>query len=296
MVYCSRCGREVDPQWTHCPYCGNPLTPAYQRPVPKKKSRRSLVAALIGLSGFLGLGYVAYRYYGDEIIAFIESISGQVRPSTEIRTTTLTKTSELTTSQSSATTPSTPIETQITTTSQVTTTTPSLTTQLTTTQTETSMTTTSSATSTYTVSGMPERAWDSIAYPYLVVGGQAYYEEVKTSVTNEGDAPSFYTVLELYQGPVPSRIPGLKYIEHPLRSFKLTWRKIITLNPGQRIDLDLSGITPQHEVLVWVCYDPILDPRGFRMESDAELRSIYRGGPDRDRHVIAMGRSGALEG
>lgn len=302
MGYCSNCGREVDPQWTHCPYCGAPLIPTYQQPAPrKKKTRRGVVAALIGFSGLLGLGYVAYRYYGDEIIAFIEGISGQLGPSTGTRTTTLTKTSELTTSQSSATTSSTPMETRTTTATQ--TTSSPLTTQLTTTHTEltpthteTSTTTTSSATSTFTVSELPEREWQSIAYPYLLVGGQAYYEEVKTTVINEGNAPSFYTVLELYQGPVPSRIPSLKYIEHPLRSFRLTWRKIITINPGQRIDFDLSGITPQHEVLIWVCYDPILDPRGFRMDSDAELRSIYRSGPDRDRHVIAMGRSGTVEG
>jgi predicted amidophosphoribosyltransferase len=78
MVYCSRCGREVDSLWTHCPYCGAPLTPAAQQPVPeKRKDRRKLVAALVGLSGLLGLGYVAYRYYGDEIIAIIERLSGQ---------------------------------------------------------------------------------------------------------------------------------------------------------------------------------------------------------------------------
>lgn len=298
MVYCSRCGKEVDPQWTHCPYCGNPLIPTYQQSVPeKKKSRRKLVAGLIGLSGFLGLGYVAYRYYGDEIIAFIENISRQVSPSTETRTTTLTKTSELITSQSSATTSSTSLGSTTTTTTQ--TTPSSLTTQLTSTQTETSTSTTSSATSTttstFTISGLPERDWGSIVYPYLVVGGQAYYDEAQTNVRNDGDAPSFYTVLELYQGPLIDRAPEIKYIDHPLNSFVLTWRKVVTLNPGQRLDFDLSEIRPSYEVLIWVCYDPILDPRGFRMNSDAPIRTIFRNGLDRDRHVFVMGRRGSVE-
>ncbi len=161
MVYCSRCGKEVDPQWTHCPYCGNPLTSVYQQPVPeKKKSRRKLVAGLIGLSGFLGLGYVFYRYYGDELVAFIESILGHGGPSAETWTTTITTTSELTTSRSQATTSSTPLESITTTTSQ--TTSPPETTQLTTTQTETSMSTTSSTTSTFTVSGIPKRDYSVI--------------------------------------------------------------------------------------------------------------------------------------
>lgn len=294
MVYCSRCGKEVDPQWTHCPYCGNPLIPSYQQPVPeKKKSRRKLVAGLIGLSGFLGLGYVAYRYYGDELIAFIESILGHGGPSTETRTTTITTTSELTTSRSSATTSSTPLESITTTTTQ--TTPPPPTTQLTTTQTETSMSTTSSTTSTFTVSGLPERDWDNIVYPYLWVGGQAYYDGIQTCVQNDGDAPSFYTVLELYQGPLINRAPEIKYIDHPLNNFVLTWRKIVTLNPGQRLDFDLSGARPSYEVLIWVCYDPILDPRVFRMDSDAPVRTIFRNGRDRDRHVFVMGRRGTVE-
>lgn len=121
-------------------------------------------------------------------------------------------------------------------------------------------------------------------------------DEVKVSVTNEGDAPSFYTVLEFYQGPIPNRYPELKLIEHPLNSFKLAWRRVSSLAPGQRLDFDLSGVTPKYEVLVWVCYDPLLDPRRFRMDSDASLRSVFRSGLDRERHVMAMGRSGLLEG
>jgi hypothetical protein len=297
MVYCSRCGREVDPLWTHCPYCGAPLTPAAQQPVPeKRKDRRKLVAALVGLSGLLGLGYVAYRYYGDEIIAIIERLSGQAGQPTEAKTTTITKTIESTTSQSSSEAATTSSEALTTTSPQYTTTlTTTPTTSPTTSTTETLTTTTSPTTATYVIPELPERAWEELTYPYITVGGQAYLDEAQTNVINEGDAPSFYTVLELYQGPVPSRVPGLKFIEHPLNSFKLTWRKVVTLNPGQRLDFDFSGSILSYDVLVWVCYDPILDPRGFRMDSDAPLSIIFRRGPDRDRHVFAMGLMGTVE-
>jgi len=38
-----------------------------------------------------------------------------------------------------------------------------------------------------------------------------------------------------------------------------------------------------------------LDPKSFRMDSDVQLRSIYRRSYDRDRHVMALGRSGMVE-
>lgn len=146
-----------------------------------------------------------------------------------------------------------------------------------------------------TIPEFPERVWERLAYPYIRVGGQAMHDKVQVNVTNEGDSPSFYTVLEFYQSSVPNRYPELKLIEHPLNSFKPMWRRITSLAPGQRLDFDLSGVTPRHEVLVWVCYDPLLDPRRFRMDSDAELRSIFRSSLERERHVMAMGRSGLLE-
>jgi hypothetical protein len=31
------------------------------------------------------------------------------------------------------------------------------------------------------------------------------------------------------------------------------------------------------------------------MDSDAQLRSVYRSSLDRDRHVMALGRSGVVE-
>jgi len=295
MVYCSRCGREVDPLWTHCPYCGAPLAQAAQQPVPeKRKDRRKLVAALVGLLGLLGGGYVVYRYYGDEIMAIIESLSKQAGQPTITKTTTFTQTTELTTSQSSSeavTTTSQTTSSPATTSSATTTSSASLTTSTT----VASTTSTSPTTTTYVIPGLPERDWEAISYPYIWVGGQAYYNDVETVVINKGDAPSFYTVLELYQGPIPSRAPDTPYIAHPLNSFRLTWRKVVTLSPGQRLDFDLSGVPPIGDVLIWVCYDPLLDPKRFRMDSDAEVRSIWRNSFDRERHVFVMGRRGLVE-
>lgn len=88
MVYCPKCGKEVPSEWTHCPYCGAPLGQLLQQPPPeKKKDRRKVIGAIIGLSGLVGLGYVAYRYYGDEIMAIIERIARETG-----NTTTITKT------------------------------------------------------------------------------------------------------------------------------------------------------------------------------------------------------------
>ncbi|MCC6023200.1 MAG: zinc ribbon domain-containing protein [Thaumarchaeota archaeon] len=299
MKYCPKCGRKLEIQSPYCPFCGASLTEYLQAQYySKKKDRRKAIAAILGISGLLGLGFIAFRYYGDEIYELLNRIAGAGRTTTVTKTIELTEASETstfftttywteTTSSSTSTSSTSPLATS--TTSAL----PSTSESSETTSTEvTSMTTrTTRATA---VPKIPDRDWDRIIFPYIEVGGQAEYDQVEVIVSNRGSAPSFYTVMELYTGPV-ERIPGIKYVEYPLSSFSLAWRRVTTLNMGQRVDIDFSELPSSHEVLIWVCYDPILDPRNFRMDSDAQLRSVYRSSLDRDRHVMALGRSGVVE-
>jgi len=296
MPFCPKCGKEVSPDALFCPYCGAPLTP-----VEKKKSRRKLLGALIGVGAFSVLGFLAYRYYGSEIKAVVDELLG--------KTTTITKT---TTAKATGTTaPETTTGTTITSATSTTTTTPSTklpaTSTLTTatssyTATSTSETATTTATTSSTTTApptvtaipeLPERDWSRSLTPYIRVGGQAWYTEAETCVINEGDIASYYVFAELYGGPSPWR-RELKFIDHPLNSFELMWRKIITLNPGQRVDFKFELDESAPKVLVWVAYDPIFDPKGFRMNSDEKLRAVFRNSKDRNRHIIAMGTGGEI--
>lgn len=81
---------------------------------------------------------------------------------------------------------------------------------------------------------------------------------VTVRVTNKGNGISFATYVEIYEGPVG--------YTHPLRDYRLCDYKIITINPGQTMDVKLSWnrLLPQGRI-VGVCFDPFLAPRGFRL-------------------------------
>ena len=293
MEYCPKCGKKLGIQSSYCPFCGAPLTEHLQAQYhADKRDRRKAIAAILGISGLLGLGLIAFRYYGDEIYELLNKITGAGGTTTVTKTIKPTEASE--TSSPSTTTYSAEITSSSASTSltsppttSTTATSPSTSESIETTSTETISTT--RTTRTTAVPRIPDRDWDRIIFPYIVVGGQTAYEEFKVTVENRGTAPSFYTVMELYTS------SGAMDLDRPLNSFSLVWRRAITLNAGQRIEIDFSELPLSHEALVWVCYDPILDPKSFRMDSGVQLRSIYRRSYDRDRHVMALGRSGMVE-
>lgn len=292
MTYCPKCGRKLETQSPYCPFCGAPLAVSSQAThAAEKKDRRKAIAAILGVSGLLGLGFIAFRYYGDEIAEILSKMTGWERTITVTETARPAESSKTSISSSTAYTSETivsspsilsPTTTMATTTSA----------NIETTPTETTSSTTTTRTT--VIPSIPERDWDHIIFPYIEVGGQAYYDQVEATVINLGNSPSYYTVMELYGGPT-TKIPGIKYVEYPLSSFNLAWRGVTTLNTSQRINLDFSELLSEHEVLIWVCYDPILDPKGFTMDSSTQLKSIYRRSDDRDRHVMAFGRSGVVE-
>jgi hypothetical protein len=82
---------------------------------------------------------------------------------------------------------------------------------------------------------------------------------VTVRVTNKGNGISFSTYVEVYEGPGG--------YTHPLRDYRLCDYKIITINPGQTVDVKLNWtrLLPRHGRVVGVCFDPFLDPRGFQL-------------------------------
>lgn len=286
MPFCPKCGKEVPEGAIFCPSCGARIAP-----LEKKPGRRKVVGALIGLGALTALGFLAYRYYGSELQAFLERLTGKLRSET-IKTVkpspsgSSTSTSLVTSKPPPTTTPSTTVTSTTVFTSTATATSSETTTSSSTTTTKTTETT-------VTVTGLPERDWGTTLTPYLFAGGQAYYDEIETVVVNEGDAPAYYTVLELYGGPYP-KINGKKWIDHALNSFRLMWYKILPLHPGQRMEFKFTANESWPKMLIWVAYDPILDSKGFRMDSAEPVRTVFRNSKDRDRHLISFGRYGEV--
>lgn len=280
MPFCPKCGKEVPEKAVFCPFCGTEITSTQKKP----GHRRRVVGMLVGLGALAALGFVAYRYYGSELRVILDELMEKLcRKRTETFTKplkTLSKSSE-TTFPSATTSP--PI------------TSPSTTTVSTPPPTSLTAVTTSAATAqtTITVSDLPSRDWSITLTPYLFAGGQAYRDEIRMVAMNNGDASAYNAVLELYGGPYP-RIDDRKWIDHPLNSFHLLWREVAVLHPGQRAEFKFTASEHWPEMLIWLAYDPILDPKGFRMDSSDHVRSIFRNSKERDRHVIAVGRHGEV--
>jgi len=88
---------------------------------------------------------------------------------------------------------------------------------------------------------------------YLDVGDST---TVTVWVTNNGNGISFATYVEIYEGPVGYSSPRSDY--------RLCDYKIVTINPGQTVEVKLSwNRLLQRGRIVGVCFDPFLDPRGF---------------------------------
>lgn len=79
---------------------------------------------------------------------------------------------------------------------------------------------------------------------------------VHMQVSNRGNGISFSAYAEIYEGPIG--------YGHPLRDYQLCDYKTLTLHPGQRAHVKLSWTRQLAQGnLVGVCFDPLLDPRGF---------------------------------
>ena len=120
----------------------------------------------------------------------------------------------------------------------------------------------------------PNRTWGEIATPYLKIGdpGQDVNIpdpwfvapsvsgscDVIISVRNEGTATSYYTVIELLEGP-PQAVTNNDIDDCELRD-----RKIITLHPGQEKKITLK-YTRKYAAgqAIGICYDPTFDPKVF---------------------------------
>jgi len=116
----------------------------------------------------------------------------------------------------------------------------------------------------------PEKTWGEIATPFLRIDSPSPWFDislieppnntcnVSVSVRNEGNAASYFTVVDLYEGPFMFITSNL------VKDCKLRDRKILTLQPGEE-----KVVTLQYtrELLsgqaVGICYDPFLDPRNF---------------------------------
>lgn len=98
---------------------------------------------------------------------------------------------------------------------------------------------------------------------YLSLGDSA---TVTVRVTNKGNGISFACYVEVYDGP-----GGLS-----LEDYRLCDYKIITINPGQTVDVKLNwnNRLPRGRI-VGVCFDPFLDPRGFHLVEQGNDHITY---------------------
>lgn len=81
---------------------------------------------------------------------------------------------------------------------------------------------------------------------------------VSVTVINKGNGISFCTCIETYEGPFGW--------SHPLQKYRLCDYKIITINPGETLEVKLKWDRSLGDgSIVCICYDPFLDPRGFQI-------------------------------
>lgn len=88
------------------------------------------------------------------------------------------------------------------------------------------------------------------------------------SVTNRGNGVSFSSYVEMYR-----KVASVS-------SYKLRDYRILTINPGQTVDVQLKLKRCWKEIIVvGVCFDPFLDPRGFQIEElndDIHLNELVK--------------------
>lgn len=95
---------------------------------------------------------------------------------------------------------------------------------------------------------------------------------VTVRVTNKGNGISFTSCVQVYEGPGG--------YSHPLRDYRLCDYRILTINPGQTVDVKLNwNRLLSKGRIVGVCFDPFLDPRGFHLveQYNDHITSIHYG-------------------
>jgi hypothetical protein len=113
----------------------------------------------------------------------------------------------------------------------------------------------------------PLKKWGEVATPYLVINNPSqWFKEpplngtcdVNISVRNEGNATSYCTAVELYEGPFMTATPQI------FEDCELRDRKVVVLHPGVERQLTLS-YTRKRSVgqAIGICYDPFHDPKVF---------------------------------
>jgi len=119
------------------------------------------------------------------------------------------------------------------------------------------------------------------------------------AAVNDGDAPSYSAIVDLYVAPDPGA--PVDHLQAKLKECVLLkrWSGLMIPAAG-RVDFYFTDETfpalfEIGIVIVVVVYDPLLDPRGFRMDSDAQLKTVFRSGPDRDRHIFVFSPYGRVE-
>jgi len=309
LTRCVKCGKEFPGEYSYCPNCGAEQTPvAAAAATAPKKGRRGFLKAGIAAIALILLGFLGWHQYGEDLKDWLKRVLGG-EPTT---TTTTTK----------------PPTTMATTTPTTTTTTLTTATP-TTTATATTTTTEETPTLVWPMNKPepPRRDWLKMVNPYLKAGGQGDLGEAMIAALNLGDAFSYCATIDLYLAPDPGAPED--HLQARLKDCALAIRwSGQAVPPGGRLDFYITdkinardwpdkfkeelrraytGLNfvdviylpaafkeglPNHVVVV---YDPLLDPRGFRMDGDAQLKTLFRRGTDRDRHIMVYSPWGRVE-
>lgn len=103
---------------------------------------------------------------------------------------------------------------------------------------------------------VPSVSFASTDWPGPVPVGSSGTRRI--ALTNKGNAISFSCYVEIYEGPFG--------FGHRLRDYRLCDYQILTINPGQTVNVELRyNRLMTKGALVAVCFDPFLDPLGFHL-------------------------------
>lgn len=89
-------------------------------------------------------------------------------------------------------------------------------------------------------------------------------------VWNDGNFPAWTCYVELYEGPAG--------YNSPLSAYELRGRKIISLRPGERMDVSVPWVRKKESARVFgIVFDPLLDPKDFQLveQRNRHITSIH---------------------
>jgi len=116
----------------------------------------------------------------------------------------------------------------------------------------------------------PRKTWGEVATPFLRINSPNPWFNVSliappnnscnvvVSVRNEGNAPSYFTVVDLYEGPFMFITPDR------IKDCELRDRRVLTLHPSEEKQATLKYTRKRLSgQAIGICYDPFLDPKIF---------------------------------